>query len=203
MLSTKDGKAFSVAYLSAHLKKIIAERRSIPAKPPVPTLTRKALPRLGAQSSDVVALDQKQAADNDAFEAESRRELAERERQGIGDLAGECQPRVQPTIASLPGKRIEICCVYNIQDDKGMPTGETEARWSAGSVVRVADGREPHMYDFDKNGKSVRIKAGEGVMIRWDADPVRGEPESESAKRLLPSKWNPKQHSDGAWRFDT
>ena len=43
------------------------------------------------------------------------------------------------------------------------------------------------MYDFDKNGKSVRIKAGEGVMIRWDADPVRGEPESESAKRLLPS----------------
>ena len=197
---SKDGKAFSVAYLSAHLKKIIAERRSIPAKPRVPTLTRKALPTLGAQSSDVQALDEKQAADNDAFEAESRRVLAER---GIGDLAGECQPRVQPTIASLPGKRIEICCVYNIQDDKGMPTGETEARWSAGSVVRVADGREPHMYDFDKNGKSVRIKAGEGVMIRWDADPVRGEPESESAKRLLPSKWNPKQHSDGAWRFDT
>jgi len=28
------------------------------------------------------------------------------------------------------------------------------------------------------------------------------EPESESAKRLLQSKWNPKQHSDGAWRFD-
>jgi len=40
------------------------------------------------------------------------------------------------------------------------------------------------------------------VIIRWDADKARKEPESESAKRLLQSKWNPKQHSDGAWRFD-
>ena len=151
---SKEGKAFSVAYLAAHLKKIIADRRPIPAmilrvrvaQAVSPTLTRKALPTLGAQSSDVLALDQKQAADNDAFEAESRRVLAHREAHGIGDLAGECQPRVKPTIASLLGKRIEICCVYNLQDDKGRPTGEIESRWSAGSVVRVADSRPPHMY---------------------------------------------------------
>ena len=51
-------------------------------------------------------------------------------------------------------------------------------------------------------GTAVRIKAGEGLMIRWDADKARKEPESESTKRLLSSKWNPSQHSNGAWRFD-
>lgn len=97
---------------------------------------------------------------------------------------------------------IEVCCVYNLKDDAGMLTGATEARWSAGVVIRVADGKPPYMYDFNSAGKEVCIKAGEGAMIRWDADRAREEPETESAKRLLPSKWNPKQHSDGAWRFD-
>ena len=58
------------------------------------------------------------------------------------------------------------------------------------------------MYDVNKSGKDVRIKKGEGVMIRWDADEARKEEVSESAKRLLPSKWNPGVHCDGAWRFD-
>jgi hypothetical protein len=37
-------------------------------------------------------------------------------------------------------------------------------------------------------------------MIRWDADEAREEEVSESAKRLLPSKWN--RTVDGGWRFD-
>ena len=72
-------------------------------------------------------------------------------------------------------------------------------RWSAGSVIKIVDGKAPHVFDFNQAGNSVAIKAGEGVIIRWDADKARKEPESESAKRLLQSKWNPKQHSDGAW----
>ena len=55
---------------------------------------------------------------------------------------------------------------------------------------------------WDPEKARTRIKPEEGVMIRWDANKERHEEVSESAKRLLPSKWNPKNHSDGAWRLD-
>ena len=47
------------------------------------------------------------------------------------------------------------------------------------------------------------FKAGEAVMMRWDACEECNEQVSESAQRLLPSRWNPKgKHSDGSWRID-
>ena len=40
-------------------------------------------------------------------------------------------------------------------------------------------------------------------MILWDANQERKEPASESAFRMLPSKWNPRgAHFEGAWRLD-
>jgi hypothetical protein len=39
--------------------------------------------------------------------------------------------------------------------------------------------------------------------MRWDADAEREEPVSESAVKLMPSKWNPRQvQKAGGWRFD-
>jgi len=46
-------------------------------------------------------------------------------------------------------------------------------------------------------------KAGEAVLIRWDANAERNELASESVQCLLPSKWNPKgKHTEGSWRLD-
>lgn len=72
-------------------------------------------------------------------------------------------------------------------------------RWSAGEVILVSDGK-----NIIKPGTwRAHYKKGEAVMIRWDADEARKEPVSESSKRLIKSKWNPKGvQGEGGWRFD-
>ena len=45
-------------------------------------------------------------------------------------------------------------------------------------------------------------KSGEAVLSCWDSNNDRNELTSTSPQRLLLSKWNPKIHSNGAWRMD-
>jgi hypothetical protein len=75
-----------------------------------------------------------------------------------------------------------VCCTYILTE------GGTEDRWSAGEVILVSDGS--NIWDPEK--ARTRYKKGEGVVMRWDADEAREEPVSESAVKLLPSKWNPR-----------
>ena len=198
---SKDGKEFSVAQLTAHLKTIIVATasRDIPSKPPLPLPARKALPVLGEQARDAAALDLLQLSKGAEFEAEARRVRAEREAEGVGDSCAERQQQTAPLVdKALLGKRLEICCNYELDN------GGSEPRWCAGQVILVSDGR-----NIAKGPRSF-YKEGEAVMMRWDAAPDRksmaypqGEPVSESAARLLKSMWNPRGvQRDGGWRFD-
>lgn len=98
-----------------------------------------------------------------------------------------------PVDSTLLGKRLEICCDYELEE------GGTEARWSAGGVILVSDGT-----NITIPGKArAKFKKGEAVMMRWDADRAHGEEVSESAARLMQSMWNPRGvQNAGGWRFD-
>ena len=77
--------------------------------------------------------------------------------------------------------------------------GGSELRWCQGEVVRVSNGSNI----LRTNARTACYNAGEAVLMRWDESKERNEPASESAQRLLPSKWNPRgKHTDGSWRFD-
>ena len=55
---SKNGKAFTPEELVSHLKMIVSNQwsRSIPAKLPLLLPAKKAMPQLGTQSPDVVAI---------------------------------------------------------------------------------------------------------------------------------------------------
>lgn len=191
---SKDGKEFTPHHLAAHLKTIITATRSrtIPAKPPIPLPERKALPSLGVQAHDAAALDLLQLSKGTDFEAEARRVRAEREAAGIGDPRAEKQQQSRPLVdKALLGKRLEICCDYDLDE------GGSEPRWCAGEVVLVSDGS-----NIPIPGKPrAKYKAGAAVMIHWDEP--QGESWKDSAVELLPSQWNPKGiQLAGGWRFD-
>ena len=90
------------------------------------------------------------------------------------------------------GKRLEICCDYELKDGSG-----SEARWCAGELIAVSDGT-----NIIKIGAvTAKYKKGEAVMMRWDADPTRRATgggvsclvtESVQPASYLPSLWNPR-----------
>lgn len=194
---SKDGKEFSAAKLTVHLKTIIAagKSRDIPSKPPRPLPERKELPTLGTMARDAAALELLQLGKGDAFEAKAHAVRAEREEAGVGDSCAERQQIPSPAVdVSLVGRRLEICCDYQLADGS-----EWEPRWCAGEVIAVSDGT-----NILKIGAvTAKYKKGEAVMMRWDARRDRNEVATESAARLLKSKWNPKGVQEaGGWRFD-
>ena len=113
----------------------------------------------------------------------------------MGDICAERQQLTAPVVdESLVGRRLEICCDYELKDGSG-----SEARWCAGEVIAVSDGT-----NIIKIGAvTAKYKAGKAVMMRWDARPDRKEVVTESAARLLKTNWNPKGVQEaGGWRFD-
>ena len=66
--------------------------------------------------------------------------------------------------------------------------GGTELRWSHGGVILVSNSSNiVKIYSI-----SAYCKAGEAVIMGWDANVSCGEKGIDSAQYLLPSKWNPK-----------
>ena len=193
---SKAGRDKTVAELEDELKMLIKanRNRAVPKKPPVAVPARKPLPVLGTLSKDVLALDAQRSAAEDAVLSRARKVRSGREADGIGDRYAEQQPQVKPTMAQLLGKRVDVCCNYDLKE------GGSELRWSQGLVILVSDGtniRKP------PPAVTALFKKNEAVMISWDANEARKELESEIAWRLLPSKWNPKgAHVDGSWRMD-
>ena len=144
---------------------------------------------------DAAALELLQLGKGDAFEAKAHAVRAEREEAGVGDSCAERQQIPSPAVdVSLVGRRLEICCDYQLADGS-----EWEPRWCAGEVIAVSDGT-----NILKIGAvTAKYKKGEAVMMRWDARRDRNEVATESAARLLKSKWNPKGVQEaGGWRFD-
>ena len=112
----------------------------------------------------------------------------------MGDRYAECQPSQPEVDEGLIGRRLDVCCSYQLE------SGGAELRWCQGEVVLVSDGCN---MPKPPPARSAKFKAGEAVMVLWDACKVRKEDASRSEQRLLPSMWNPKGvHRAGAWRFD-
>ena len=185
---SKDGAAYTPAELLVHLKKNISEqaRRTIPDRPPVPGLARKALPTLGTATTDAARLDAQEAASGAAVEAAARAEKAAREAKGIGDSYQQRQGAKPDINEEFIGTRIEVVCQYDLPEGV---FGDA-LMWCTGEVVGV----DPRPYkDFPK-GKSADVK--------WDAnDRVEpAEPVHLMPTKLLPSHWN--KDGLGAWRID-
>lgn len=195
---SKDGTDFEPRVLALHLKVIIAAEatRPIPSTPPVPLPARKVLPTLGETACDVAALDAKQMDGAAAFDQKARAEVERREAEGEGDRYEQCQPTSRPAVATLLGKRLDYLFEYAHASGGG-----SDLRWSQGVVTLVSDGTNI----YKPGAVSAKFKAGEGVNIKWDACPGRGEAESSTtAVALLPSKWNPRsgEPREGWWRLD-
>ena len=171
----------------AHLKTIIGEqaKRTIPSKPPVPGLARKSLPTLGNRTSDVAALDAREAANGWALEAAARATKAQREAKGVGDSYQQRQGS-RPELETLVGKRVEAVWKYALPEGV---FGEA-LMWCAGEVIDL----DPRPYTTFPKGKS--------ATIRWDANAKVEPPEPvhTRATKLLPSLWN--KDGVGAWRMD-
>ena len=94
---------------------------------------------------------------------------------------------------SLLVKRLDVCVAYDLYE------GGTDLRWSQEGVILVSNCSNI----VNQCERSACFKAGEAVIMRWDANVLCGEDGSESAQRIFPSKWNPKgKHTKGRWRLD-
>ena len=64
-------------------------------------------------------------------------------------------------------------------------------------VVKVSDGSNIPV----PGGRTAKCKEGEAVLIRWDANKDLGCKSTLEPQQLMKSKWNPKVHKAGGWRF--
>ena len=142
---------------------------------------------------ELTQIDLASHADLESFEQNARSLRNTREAVGIGDRYAEMQPSSRPKIDRyLIGKRLDICESYDLDE------GGSELRWSQGKVVLISNGS-----NIVKIGSRIACyKPREAVLICWDGNEERKEPSTTSPQRLLPSKWNPKRHSHGAWRME-
>ena len=188
---SKQGKILTVNQLTTHLKSIILQQKKgkIPNGPPVKIPQRKSLPSLSVPVKKLIEIDKVSEKENAKFEQNARNLRNTCEEEGIGDRYAEMQPSSMPKIDKyLIGKRLDICESYDLEE------GGSELRWNQGKVVLVSNGA-----NIVKIGSiTACYKSGEAVMICWDSNNDRNEPTSTSPQRLLPSKWNPKIHSNGA-----
>ena len=196
---SKNGVDYTIDELAKHLKHIICEEKKlgIPVKPPIEMPLLREMPKLGQLTADAKALHEKLESESQDFVVATRDRRRELESEGMGDRHQEFQPHMMPDLYTLARKkkRIDMYCKYDTIQQDG--TGETVMRWCQGEVRKVSDGKS--MY---KPGTRQKFKAGEAVMVLWDPIPEIDEPSQEYAVRLLPTKWNPKNVSENAWRLD-
>ena len=193
---SKSGIELTSNELMNHLKLIIEQERTrnIPVKPPPDIPKRKDLPQLGTKTINIQDLDINHQSNTQSFEHNAINVQNERETLGFEDRYAEIQPTSRPNIdIHLLGERLEICEKYYLEE------GGTDLRCSQGEVVTISNGSNI----LKPGAHTAKLKAGEGVMIKWDTNEAHGEPVTFSPVYLLKSKWNPKgNHSEGCWGFD-
>ncbi len=105
---SKNGKDYTPAQLTQHLKKIIAAEwtRIIPKKSPVKLPQGKKSSVLGTQASDAVAIDQAHQATTDEFVENAKKIRDDRDRYG-----GMQQTSAPAVDENLIGQHLEVCWV--------------------------------------------------------------------------------------------
>ena len=179
---SKDGRKYTIKELADHLRWIITEEKkhSIPDEPSLNVPQQINLPVLGTQTEEVLELDRKYLANEDAFKKKARKLRNERELKGEGSIYSSMQPFVRPEISDLMNERIDV-----LSEFKMLGKEESELRWCQEEVV--------HVY------KEQRVPT---VHVRWDPIPdcTSWESSTESNQKLLPTRWN--KDVVGAWRLD-
>ena len=152
--------------------------KEIPKHPPVTTPSRVDLVAFGTRTKDVDALDEKYVGDARKLRKKARKLLRERESQGEGSLAHECQPPKPKTIHKVVGKRIELLTSVKVGSN------ETSLIWWAGMVKHVENER-------------TRV-----VLIVLDAlkDVDGWEHGGKCKQKLASSKW--RKNIENAWRME-
>ena len=135
------------------------------------------LPVLGTLTSDVTSLDQKYKSQESELKAKAKKMRLGRESKGEGSMHSQLQPFSQPDIEDLVGKRIDVLCSVELDDNT------KSLKWCQDEVVKVVGENK--------------------VVMEWDAAPdIEGYEESTVGEQvLLPSKWN-KDNKYGAWGMD-
>ena len=90
------------------------------------------LPVLGHQTEDVLELDRKYLANEDAFQKKARKLRNERELKGEGSIYSSMQPFVRPEISDLMNERIDV-----LSEFKMLGKEESELQWCQGEVAHV------------------------------------------------------------------
>jgi hypothetical protein len=176
---SKDGRKYTVYELAKHLQWVIKKEKheDIPTEPPIKMPQRMSLPALGTLTTQVASLDEKYKANESELKAKAIKMRLERESKGEGSMHSQLQPFSRPDIEDLIGKRIDVLCSVELDDNA------QALKWCQGKVLSVI--------------------ADNKVEVEWDPAPdIEGCEESMVGEQvLLPSKWN-KDKKDGAWRMD-
>ncbi len=137
------------------------------------------LPVLGTETEDVLELDIKYLANEDAFKKKACKLQKERELKGEGSLYSSMQPFVRPEISDLMNERIDVLSELKMLENKT-------------SKLRLCQGKVIHVYEEQQVPT---------VCVRWDPIPdCNGwETHTESNQKLLPTRWN--KDVVGAWRL--
>ena len=154
---------------------------------------RKSLPSLGAPVKEFTEIDKVSEEEHEKFEQDTRNLRSSREAEGIEDRYAEMQPTSMPKIDKhLIWKRLDIYESYDLEE------GSSELSWSQWKVFLVSNGANIVKQVYI----TTCYKSGEAVLLCWDLNDDRNELTSTSPQRLLPSKWNPKNHNSDAWRME-
>ena len=152
---SKDGRKYTVFKLAKHLQMIIKKEKQlmIPSEPPINLPQRMDLPVLGTLTSDVTSLDQKYKSQESELKAKAKKMRLERESKGEGSMHSQLQPFSQPDIEDLVGKRIDVLCSVELDDNT------KSLKWCQGEVVKFVGENK--------------------VVMEWDAAPdIEGYEES-------------------------
>lgn len=176
---SNEGRNYNSAHLFRFLVDVViplAESESVPSSPPMRLPERPTLATIGTQAGDVKDRDTKRTTDNFALRTKWIEERERLESEGKGDVLMEIQRSTEPDFDDehLANFKLDMLFSY----DNGV------LEWCQGVVLKVVS----------KKRRTVRV--------RWNQDCLRDGDAEVSTASLLPSKWNPNTHTNGAWRED-
>jgi hypothetical protein len=87
------------------------------------------LPVLGTQTEDVLELDRKYLANEDAFKKKVGKLCKKRELKGEGSIYSSMQPFVQPEISDLMNVSIDVLSEFKMLDNKTSESDGVRERW--------------------------------------------------------------------------
>ena len=178
---SKSNKEFGVEQLTSRLIAIINKEDRpdciIPSCPPVKIASRSTTVPLGTSTPDLDKLEERYSDDAKQIRKTATKLLKQRESEGKGSLASECQPWRKPEVCDLVAKRIEVYTAVDVGDGK-------ECIWWPGRVVGVHKAEKQE------------------VLIEWDPlEDVEGwELGGEAVQKLKKNLW--RKEEEGAWRME-